>query len=290
MKPSGYLGGLLVCRHPELRRQPGQIRRFRRQHAHERGQVCPGGVGGRGAPSPGTTTVFVWVGDASRRRNVRSRSDLRPRRESRCCHCRLRARPHRGRAQHPHEAACPGGRSGERLELPESIDAVLRQVAEALLNGMGVCVVPLGAWLTTQEAADYLGISRPTLVRILERGEVPIEKPGRHRFVRLIDLIEHQSRMREQQRAALEELSQTPSISSTGTRRRSAVRSSVRAVSTTISPEANRWLLGGAEAVQFVTDQGLPGHCGRTRPASPRQPQPETPGEVRSCVSTSAEY
>jgi len=67
-----------------------------------------------------------------------------------------------------------------------------------------VSVAPLSAMLTTQEAADYLGISRPTLVRILERGEIPMEKPGRHRFVRLKDLVDYQERARADRRAALE--------------------------------------------------------------------------------------
>lgn len=71
---------------------------------------------------------------------------------------------------------------------------------------MGVNVAPLSATLTTQEPADYLGISRPTLVRILERGEIPMEKPGRHRFVRLKDLVDYQGRTKEQRRAALEEM------------------------------------------------------------------------------------
>ncbi|MDP4014440.1 MAG: helix-turn-helix domain-containing protein [Candidatus Nanopelagicales bacterium] len=96
--------------------------------------------------------------------------------------------------------------SGERLELPEALFDVLRQVAEVLSSGMGVNVAPLSAMLTTQEAADYLGISRPTLVRILERGEIPMEKPGRHRFVRLKDLVDYQGRTKEQRRAALEEM------------------------------------------------------------------------------------
>ncbi len=95
---------------------------------------------------------------------------------------------------------------GERLELPESMYDALRQVADALSSGMGVSVAPLSAMLTTQEAADYLGISRPTLVRILERGEIPMEKPGRHRFVRLKDLVEYQERMKVQRRDALGQL------------------------------------------------------------------------------------
>jgi len=106
----------------------------------------------------------------------------------------------------------PGGRpalvdaQGRRLELPDDIFAVLRQVAEALAAGMGVSVAPLHAMLTTQQAADYLGISRPTMVRILERGEIPMEKPGRHRYLRLEDLVAYQSQTREQRRKALDEM------------------------------------------------------------------------------------
>jgi excisionase family DNA binding protein len=96
--------------------------------------------------------------------------------------------------------------NGEVLELPEAMFDALRQVAVALSSGMGVNVAPLNAMLTTQEAADYLGISRPTLVRILERGEIPMEKPGRHRFVQLKDLIEYQERERVERRRALQAL------------------------------------------------------------------------------------
>jgi len=94
--------------------------------------------------------------------------------------------------------------SGERLELPDAMYDALRQVAAALSSGMGVSVAPLGAMLTTQEAADYLGVSRPTLVRILERGDIPMEKPSRHRLVRLKDLVHYQERLRAERRAALE--------------------------------------------------------------------------------------
>lgn len=85
--------------------------------------------------------------------------------------------------------------SGESLELPPAMFEALRQVAAALDAGKGVTVAPLSARLTTQEAADYLGISRPTLVRLLEQGEIPMDKPGRHRFVRLTDLIDYQERV-----------------------------------------------------------------------------------------------
>lgn len=98
------------------------------------------------------------------------------------------------------------GADGARFELPEAMFAVLRQVAEALASGMGVTVAPMNAMLTTQEAADFLGIARPTLVRILERGEVPMVKPGRHRYVRLEDLVAYQAQRGEQTRSAVDEL------------------------------------------------------------------------------------
>lgn len=95
------------------------------------------------------------------------------------------------------------GPDGERVPIPEALCPVLRQIAKTLAQGMGVTVAPMGAMLTTQEAADFVGISRPTLVRILERNEIPYEKPGRHRYVRLVDLIEFQRVERQTRRAAL---------------------------------------------------------------------------------------
>lgn len=95
---------------------------------------------------------------------------------------------------------------GTRHELPQAIFEALQQVAQALSHGHGVTVASRNARLTTQQAADFLGISRPTFVRILERGELSMEKPGRHRFVRLDDLLDYESRTRTNRREALENM------------------------------------------------------------------------------------
>jgi excisionase family DNA binding protein len=83
------------------------------------------------------------------------------------------------------------GPDGTRLELPGEIFEVLRDVVAALAQGLAITVAPHQTVLSTSEAASILGVSRPTLVRLLEAGEIPFSQPGRHRRVRLADLLAH---------------------------------------------------------------------------------------------------
>jgi excisionase family DNA binding protein len=93
--------------------------------------------------------------------------------------------------------------NGDQRLIPDEIFRALEQVANALANGNGVTVAPNGMLLTTQEAADFLGVSRPTLVKLLEAGAIAHEKRGRHRRVTLRDLVEYQQRFRVERRAKL---------------------------------------------------------------------------------------
>lgn len=95
---------------------------------------------------------------------------------------------------------------GKARPIPDEIFRILDQVTNALAAGEGITVVPQGMTMTTQQAADFLGISRPTLVRLLEVGDIPYDKPGRHRRVRLEDLVAYQEKFRAERRAARREL------------------------------------------------------------------------------------
>ncbi len=95
---------------------------------------------------------------------------------------------------------------GRETMIPEEVYNALRDVVEALRRGQAITVAPHDTVLTTQEAADLLGISRPTFVKILERGEVRYTKPGRHRRVLLTDVLAYQQRSREETRRGLDEL------------------------------------------------------------------------------------
>lgn len=100
------------------------------------------------------------------------------------------------------------GPDGQTVPLPLEAFRVLRHVAQAMRVGKAITVAPIDQLLTTQEAADFLGISRPTLIKLLESEEIPFERPGasRHRRVRLHDVLDFQQRRRVRRRSELDEL------------------------------------------------------------------------------------
>jgi excisionase family DNA binding protein len=103
------------------------------------------------------------------------------------------------------------GPDGEQVPLPEEVYRVLVEVVEAMREGKVITLVPRTQQLTTQEAADFLGVSRPTLVKLLEEGRIPYDQPGRHRRVLFTDLLAYRERQREDRRAALDRMTQDAS-------------------------------------------------------------------------------
>jgi excisionase family DNA binding protein len=97
------------------------------------------------------------------------------------------------------------GRRG--AELPDHLRQLLRTAVSNLADGTAVTIIPHRTQLTTQEAADILGISRPTLIRLLTASEIASTRPGRHRRIQLADVLAYQERIRNQRRSALAELS-----------------------------------------------------------------------------------
>lgn len=97
---------------------------------------------------------------------------------------------------------------GTLVHLPPAVYQVLSQVIAAMRAGRAITVAPLAQRLTTQEAADLLGISRPTLVKLLDDGKIPFEQPGRHRRIRLDELLAYRDRRHAERSRALDELVQ----------------------------------------------------------------------------------
>lgn len=78
----------------------------------------------------------------------------------------------------------------------------------AMANGQAVTMALHSQTLTTQAAADLLGVSRPTVVRLLKNGEIPYSQSGQHRRVLLCDVLDYQERRQHDRRAALDELTE----------------------------------------------------------------------------------
>lgn len=116
-------------------------------------------------------------------------------------------------ATEPYEALRLALESGEltlldsdrrTVDLPPGLVDVMRDVARALEQGLAVTVAPTATVLTTQQAADYLAVSRPTLVKLLESGQIAFEKPGQHRRVRLSDVLAYREQTRHHVRSGLD--------------------------------------------------------------------------------------
>lgn len=100
------------------------------------------------------------------------------------------------------------GPDGEQAPLLLEIYQILVQVVDAMQEGKAITVAPLNQKLTTQEAADILGISRPTLVKLLDEHELPFERPSgsRHRRLKLQDVLDYRDRRSEDRRRRLAEM------------------------------------------------------------------------------------
>ena len=94
----------------------------------------------------------------------------------------------------------------DALVIPRPTVVMLAQVLSLLESGHGVQIIPKDAELTTQQAADVLNVSRPYLIGLLESGQIPFRKVGRHRRITFEALIEYKRRDDLKRRAAADDL------------------------------------------------------------------------------------
>jgi len=100
-------------------------------------------------------------------------------------------------------------KSGEvhSVNMPVSALRLLVDVLTELGEGNTVKLVPIHTELTTQEAADLLSVSRPTLIKLLNEGEIPFHRSGNRRKVRFADLRQYQDALEQNRLNTLEDLS-----------------------------------------------------------------------------------
>ena len=83
------------------------------------------------------------------------------------------------------------GSDGRQIAIPQPVHDLLLVILNALSAGKAISIVPEHRQLTTQRAANILGVSRVFLVGVLEDGELPFHMVGTHRRIYVRDLLDY---------------------------------------------------------------------------------------------------
>lgn len=94
----------------------------------------------------------------------------------------------------------------ETIELPAGAVKLLIGILEDMASGRAVTIVPQNAELTTQQAADFLNVSRPFLIQLLDEKKLPYRMVGTHRRVRFEDVLSYKQGIDAERRKVLDEL------------------------------------------------------------------------------------
>ena len=92
------------------------------------------------------------------------------------------------------------------IELPAGAVSLLMDILGAMGSGQGITLIPENAELTTVQAADILNVSRPFLIKLLEEGQIPHRKVGRHRRVLMEDVMNYKQAIDREREAVLDQL------------------------------------------------------------------------------------
>lgn len=97
----------------------------------------------------------------------------------------------------------------EKIKIPIKALKLLARILKDMSQGKPVSLIPLEAELTTQSAAEYLGCSRPHIIKLIKEGAIPFTLIGRHRRIKYDDLITYKKRMKATQKELLIKLMQS---------------------------------------------------------------------------------
>jgi excisionase family DNA binding protein len=97
---------------------------------------------------------------------------------------------------------------GEKAEvlLPGVTVSLLSKILRELGHGKNVVVLTTDTEVTTQQAADFLKVSRPYVVKLLEEGKIPYRLVGPRRRMLLGDLIRYKEQEEAERHRGLDEL------------------------------------------------------------------------------------
>jgi len=95
---------------------------------------------------------------------------------------------------------------GTELSMPEDLTLMLLNAVQAMQSGLSVSLIPREARMTTQQAADFLNMSRPTFIKLANDYGINFEMVGKHRRVLFNEIAEMQNKLRSDRAKALDDL------------------------------------------------------------------------------------
>jgi len=100
------------------------------------------------------------------------------------------------------------GKHGETVDLPTAAFQLLVRILTEMSQGNAVTLMPVHAQLTTQQAAELLGVSRPFIIKELKDGRIHYQMVGTHRRIAYSDLMAYKEKCRANHGQAMDELVQ----------------------------------------------------------------------------------
>ncbi len=91
----------------------------------------------------------------------------------------------------------------EKIKIPLNALKLLAKILKETSRGNPVSIVPIAAEITTQGAAELLNCSRPHIVKLLDNGGISFTKIGRHRRIKIEDIMKYKKEVKEKQKALL---------------------------------------------------------------------------------------
>ncbi|MEA1887045.1 MAG: helix-turn-helix domain-containing protein [Bacteroidota bacterium] len=94
----------------------------------------------------------------------------------------------------------------EKIRIPINALRLLAKILKEISKGNPISIVPIATEVTTQAGAEFLGCSRPHLVKLLEEGKIPYTKVGKHRRIKYEDIVKYKRDVKAKQRNKIQEL------------------------------------------------------------------------------------
>lgn len=96
--------------------------------------------------------------------------------------------------------------TAEKIKIPLNALKLLADILKEISKGNPISIVPVATEMTTQAAAEFLGCSRPHIVKLVEEGKIPYTKVGKHRRIKFEDAANFKKEMKSVQKINLQKL------------------------------------------------------------------------------------